>query len=518
MLGRQGEMSEHIQRPSGTTARGRGEAVALHPPDVPLRVAEPNDEAIAASRTRPLVSSRQRGWLVRRTLLVADVLGLACAIALTALTVGWAPWLLLSAPVFVVLGKLYNLYDGDEARTNPTIVDDFAAVFNAATIGAFVMLSTGIIVGNPIDAEELVVFWAISVTAIASSRFIARGVMRRTTTYRQQAIILGAGDVGQLIARKILQHPEYGIDLVGFVDSNPRDARPDLGDLTILGETNDLAEIVRANNIERVMVAFSGETNEETLSVVRSLRDFNVQIDIVPRLFEAVGPSADIHAIEGLPLLGLPSVRITRTSRITKRMIDVIGATLLLVVASPLLAYIAIRVRRTSSGPVIFRQERLGMNLRTFEMMKFRTMRADTDTAEHREYFQRAMDTRIAPNENGLYKLERDDSVTSVGRWLRRTSLDELPQLFNVLRGEMSLVGPRPCIAYETEFFEAHHFERFLVPQGITGLWQVEGRGLMTPREALDLDVAYARGWSLRLDFSLLARTFWQVAFGRGAA
>ena len=266
------------------------------------------------------------------------------------------------------------------------------------------------------------------------------------------------------------------------------------------------------------MVAFSGETNEETLSVVRSLRDFNVQIDIVPRLFEAVGPSADIHAIEGLPLLGLPSVRITRTSRITKRMIDVIGATLLLVVASPLLAYIAIRVRRTSSGPVIFRQERLGMNLRTFEMMKFRTMRADTDTAEHREYFQRAMDTRIAPNENGLYKLERDDSVTSVGRWLRRTSLDELPQLFNVLRGEMSLVGPRPCIAYETEFFEAHHFERFLVPQGITGLWQVEGRGLMTPREALDLDVAYARGWSLRLDFSLLARTFWQVAFGRGAA
>jgi exopolysaccharide biosynthesis polyprenyl glycosylphosphotransferase len=449
---------------------------------------------------------------------VADVVGIACAIGFTTLTVGWAPWLLLGLPIFIALGKIHNLYDGDEARTNATMIDDVAGVFNATTIAAFLMLAAALVLGDPIDVETLVIFWASSVAAVACSRFAARGMMRRTTTYRQHAIILGAGDVGQLIARKIIQHPEYGINLLGFVDSNPRDKRPDLGDLTILGETDDLVEIVRANNVERVMVAFSGETNEETLSVVRSLRDFNVQIDIVPRLFEAVGPSADIHAIEGLPLLGLPSVRITRTSRVVKRMLDIVGASCLLVIASPVFAYIAFRVRRTSPGPVIFRQERLGMNLRPFEMLKFRTMNAETDPAVHREYFQRAMDTRIAPNENGLYKLERDDSVTAIGRWLRRTSLDELPQLFNVLRGDMSLVGPRPCIAYETEFFEPHHFERFLMPQGITGLWQVEGRGLMSPREALDLDVAYARGWSLRLDLSLLARTFWQVAFGRGTA
>jgi lipopolysaccharide/colanic/teichoic acid biosynthesis glycosyltransferase len=136
----------------------------------------------------------------------------------------------------------------------------------------------------------------------------------------------------------------------------------------------------------------------------------------------------------------------------------------------------------------------------------------------HRDYIEKAMDTSIAPNANGLYKLDRHDAVTPVGRWLRRTSLDELPQLVNVFRGQMSLVGPRPCIDYETKFFQPHHFERFVVPQGITGLWQVEGRALMTPREALDLDVAYVRGWSLRLDLSLMLRTFSQVVFRTGAA
>jgi lipopolysaccharide/colanic/teichoic acid biosynthesis glycosyltransferase len=190
----------------------------------------------------------------------------------------------------------------------------------------------------------------------------------------------------------------------------------------------------------------------------------------------------------------------------------------LLVLTAPLFAFIAWRVRRDSIGPVLFRQKRLGANMRPFTMLKFRTMNTDTGEAAHREYIRLAMDTSLAPNANGLYKLGRDDAVTSIGRWLRRTSLDELPQLINVLRGEMSLVGPRPCIDYETEYYETYHFERFLVPQGITGLWQVEGRALMTYKEALDLDVAYARGWSLRLDLSLLVRTIWMVMFGKGAA
>jgi lipopolysaccharide/colanic/teichoic acid biosynthesis glycosyltransferase len=155
--------------------------------------------------------------------------------------------------------------------------------------------------------------------------------------------------------------------------------------------------------------------------------------------------------------------------------------------------------------------------MREFTALKFRTMTDDRHDEEHREYLATIMDSTAKIGENGLYKLERPASVTETGRWLRRTSLDELPQLINVLRGDMSLVGPRPCIPYETSLFEPHHFDRFAVPAGITGLWQVTARSRATFAEALDLDVAYARGWSLALDLKILARTPTQVFRGQGA-
>jgi lipopolysaccharide/colanic/teichoic acid biosynthesis glycosyltransferase len=164
-------------------------------------------------------------------------------------------------------------------------------------------------------------------------------------------------------------------------------------------------------------------------------------------------------------------------------------------------------IKLDSSGPVFFRQTRLGMGQRDFKVLKFRTMYEDTSDEEHRAYIRSAMDRRSRPEANGLFKLERAAAVTPFGRWLRRTSLDELPQLLNVLRGDMSLVGPRPCLPYELENFEDHHFDRFLVPAGITGLWQVTARANSTFAEALDMDVAYAHGWSLGLDLQLLIRT-----------
>jgi Sugar transferases involved in lipopolysaccharide synthesis len=147
------------------------------------------------------------------------------------------------------------------------------------------------------------------------------------------------------------------------------------------------------------------------------------------------------------------------------------------------------------------------MNRRPFTALKLRSMRVDTDDAEHREYIQRTMRAEAPMDANGTYKLSRESAVTQFGRFLRKTSLDELPQLVNVLRGEMSLVGPRPCIPYETEFFQPHHFDRFLVPQGITGLWQVTARANSSFGEALEMDVAYVRGWSIGLDLRLLLRT-----------
>jgi lipopolysaccharide/colanic/teichoic acid biosynthesis glycosyltransferase len=166
---------------------------------------------------------------------------------------------------------------------------------------------------------------------------------------------------------------------------------------------------------------------------------------------------------------------------------------------------------------VLFRQTRLAQGRREFTALKFRTMRVDTDTAAHSEFIRRTMASRATAESNGLYKLDRTDAVTRVGRWLRCTSLDELPQLINVLRGDMSIVGPRPCIPYETEHFEPHHYERFLMPQGMTGLWQVTARANATFREALDMDVAYVRGWSMALDLRLLLRTPLQLLRQRSA-
>ena len=214
----------------------------------------------------------------------------------------------------------------------------------------------------------------------------------------------------------------------------------------------------------------------------------------------------------------MPPASISRSSRLIKRAIDVVVSAVLLVLAAPLFALIAWRIKRDSPGPVFFRQERLGIHMSKFTIFKFRTMKVDTDDSVHREFIKATMSSQSQPATNGIYKLDRNDAITPVGRFLRRSNLDELPQLINVLRGEMSLVGPRPCLEYEVEEFAPHHFERFLVPAGVTGLWQVTARAHVSFGEALDLDVAYAHSWSLGLDVSLLVRTIAQLARRGGTA
>ena len=197
----------------------------------------------------------------------------------------------------------------------------------------------------------------------------------------------------------------------------------------------------------------------------------------------------------------------SRIQLATKRAIDVALASVLLLVLGPIMVLLAALIRLGSPGPALFRQRRLGMHMREFTILKFRTMRVGTSADPHRSYIRDTMNGTAHSNGSGVFKLERSSDLTWLGRWLRRSSLDELPQLVNVLRGEMSLVGPRPCIEYEVEFFEPHHYDRFLVPAGMTGLWQVTDRGLATFREAMELDVAYVRAFSIRFDLTILART-----------
>ena len=463
---------------------------------------------------------RRRGSIVRGALVLADLVGLSLAFvaALVLANSGGDDGLVgrgteflvfvLTLPGWILLAKILGLYERDEERADHSTADEFVAVLHHVTLGAWLFVIGAKVTGaaDP-SLLKLAMFWLLAVLLLPAARACARAACRRSVDYVQNAIVVGAGDVGQLVARKLLQHPEYAINLVGFVDAEPKQRRSGLEHLALLGPPERLPEFVSLLDVERVIVAFSNDADVRTLEVVRSLRDLDVQIDVVPRLFDLVGPNVEVHMIEALPLVGLRRARPSRSSRALKRAVDIAVAALALVATAPLFALIAWKIRRDSPGPVFFRQTRLGMGRREFTALKFRTMYVDTDDAEHRTYIKETMSAKAALGSNGMYKLDRSSAVTPVGRWLRKTSLDELPQLINVLRGDMSLVGPRPCIPYETENFEPHHFERFLVPAGVTGLWQVMARAHATFGEALGMDVSYARGWSFGLDLRLLLRT-----------
>jgi exopolysaccharide biosynthesis polyprenyl glycosylphosphotransferase len=495
-----------------------------------IRIAPVSVGDAAEVPEQPRAGAR-RGELVRRRLIIADAVGLAMAFLVAELLFGrtvpadrlslTSEYLLfvLTLPGWVAVAKLYRLYDNDDERTDHSTIDDFVGVFHLATVGAWLVFVAAWASGAASPGmTKLVTFWALAVVLVTGGRAMARATVRRQGAYVQRAIIVGAGDVGQLIARKLMQHREYGIDVVGLVDGNPKELRADLADLPVLGATDEIESLIRQHDVERVVIAFSNDPHAHELELVRQLEKLDVQIDIVPRLFEVVGPHVKVHKVEGIALVALPAAKRFPASRQLKRGMDIVLASVALVLASPIFAYVAWRIRRDSPGPVFFRQGRLGQHQREFTVLKFRTMRVDTDDAAHREFIKQTMSSSAIPTANGLYKLEREDAVTPFGRFLRRTSLDELPQLINVLRGEMAMVGPRPCLAYETEHFSPHHFERFDVPQGITGLWQVTARAHATFGEALDMDVLYARSWSLGLDIGLLLRTPIHILRRKGTA
>jgi exopolysaccharide biosynthesis polyprenyl glycosylphosphotransferase len=467
----------------------------------------------------------RRRALVRRALIAADLIAISTAFVLALVlfgSVGGAtiPFefrlLLASLPAWVAIASLNDLYRLDTERTHHPTTNDLVGVVQLVTVGTLLFYG-GLSVGlhAPLDPKPEIASWVLAILLIGFARVVARSWYRRRPEYLQKTIIVGAGDVGQRLARKVMHHPEYGIELVGFVDDAPRPKAAGLDRLDVLGRADELLEIVKNHGVERVIVAFSSDAPEATLAATRALTHHDVRVDVVPRLFDLISPTVTIDTVEGFPILTLPPARVSRGSMAAKRVMDVLIASMAITLTAPLLAFIAWRVHRDSKGPVLFRQTRLGLDQREFTALKFRTMRVDVDTAAHKEFIQQTMDARAAPAANGLYKLEQRDAITASGRWLRRTSLDELPQLFNVLRGEMSIVGPRPCIPYETEHFLPHHFERFAVRPGITGFWQVTARAHSTFAEALDMDVAYARGHSFALDLQLLLRTPAQL-LGRG--
>ncbi|MGZ4334224.1 MAG: sugar transferase [Gaiellaceae bacterium] len=458
--------------------------------------------------------TRGRGWLVRRLLLAADVTALLAAFFLAEFIfaagggkfdlTAEALLFVLTLPGWVLVARLYGLYSHDDQRTTHTTTDEFASVFNMVAVCTWLFFAFSWLSGaaHP-RVEKLIIFWALATVLVPLARTLARAFARTRPSYPQNTIIVGAGDVGQTIAEKLLRHPEYGVNVVGFVDAEPKEQRPSISDLTVLGPPEDLATIVSDYGIHRVIIAFSRVPHEVVLSLIRSLKDAFVQVDIVSRYFELVGPSTGISTIEGVPVLCLPPRALGTSARLLKRALDLTVAVVALVLLSPLFLVVAVLIFLDSPGPIFFRQPRIGAGGAEFRIFKFRTM---VRNAEELKDVVAHLNVHAAGDDR-MFKIEHDPRATRVGRVLRRSSIDELPQLFNVLRGEMSLVGPRPLIPSEDMQVEDWGRERLSLRPGMTGLWQVLGRSEIPFEEMVRLDYLYVTNWSLWHDLRLMCGT-----------
>jgi exopolysaccharide biosynthesis polyprenyl glycosylphosphotransferase len=474
----------------------------------------------------PLSAAPRPGRFVRgrvRTLMVVDTVAIQLALLgmyLLAEMIGppafIAPtWLLVALWAAVTLGwtvvfAAYRLYEGESRAIAPASFDEVGNLFHALLAGSLVLLVIGQGLKKTADLSvysplEAFMFLGLAVVLVPTFRGALRTWVLPAVMQPRRTIIVGAGPVGQLVRRKIEAHPEYGLDLVGFVDDRPKGEHQ-------LGRITDLTRLVDEREIDWVVIADSDASYDETLALLRAVRRPDVHLSIVPTYFELFASNAKIEDIEGMPVVSLPPMRFSRTVRTLKRSVDVVAAAAGLLALTPVLLACAIAIRLDSRGPIFFKQRRHGRGGREFQIVKFRTM---YDGAEAQRFALAAQNDM----EGGgpLFKLHEDPRVTRVGKRLRKWSLDELPQLFNVLRGEMSLVGPRPFVVHESEQITGWAGRRLETTPGITGLWQVLGRNDIPFEEMVKLDYIYVTNWSLWWDIKILCQTLPVVLARRGA-
>ena len=485
-----------------------------------VAVAEP----VELSPARHPLPRRGRSRLIRRTLITADVAGLALAFLIAELLFGSHGRIdrvhedvevllfVASLPFWIAGAHVYGLYKQDEQRTDHITMDDVVGVVNLVTLGTWLFFGLTVLTGvaHPIF-DKLGAFWVLAIALVTTCRIAGRTFARRRPAYVQRALIIGAGPIGQLVAAKLVRHPEYRIELAGFVDGSSYASGPIA---PVLGEPADVVDLIGEHDIDRVIFVGAEPARDVLIQLVRELHEHDVQVDLVPPLYEVVGPTFGVHTVEGLPLLGLPPVQLTSWSRALKRGVDVIVSSILLVLLAPFFGLIALWIKLDSAGPVFFRQVRVGLGDEYFRLYKFRTMVVDAD-ARKREFAH--LNRHHHQNGDGrLFKIDGDPRVTRSGRFLRRYYLDEFPQLVNVLKGNMSLVGPRPLIPEEDVFVGEWGRKRLRLKPGMTGAWQVLGRSETSFDDMIKLDYIYVTNWSLAGDFRLLVQTAGLVARGTG--
>jgi exopolysaccharide biosynthesis polyprenyl glycosylphosphotransferase len=491
------------------------EAAALASP-----AASPPLSVVTDIAPEPRSLPRGRTWI----LIAADMVAIAMALAITytiaelvASPAVIAPtWVTVTVavaafPIWMAIFTAYNLYERQNRSISLATFDEVGELFHALIAGSLFFLVLSQVLRRVADAEvvfpvEAAMFLATALPLVLLTRGSVRSWLLPAIMAPRRTLIVGTGDVAQMVERKIASHPEYRLELVGFVDEEPHGD----GSAPLVGRPAELPRLVDELEIDWVILAFSRASYEETLDLLRSARRPDVHLSIVPRFFEVFASNATIQELEGMPVVNLPPMRLSRGIQFTKRVVDVTVSGLGLLLLAPVLAAIALAVKLDSRGPVFFRQERHGRGGSIFRIVKFRTMR---DGAEDERL-------ALAPlNEisGALFKMKEDPRITRVGRLLRRASLDELPQLWNVLKGEMSLVGPRPFVVHESSQITGWASRRLDITPGITGLWQVLGRTDIPFDEMVKLDYIYVTNWSLLWDLKILFQTFPVVLSRRGA-
>jgi len=462
----------------------------------------------------------------RTTMLIAgDLVALTTAYALCyaiADQIGRLPplsaphWFLISlavtaVPVWLGVFTAYHLYENDNLRISVSSFDEVRDLFHAMLAGslAYLILSQGVhyFFGWWVyTAVEAMLFLTGALVLVPIVRGSIRSWVLPRVMKPRRALVVGSGPEARLVQRKIEAHPEYGLELVGFLDGDdPETPGP------ILGHPDQVAKIVDEYEIDRVLLASSVGSHEQTLDLVRAVRRPDVQVSIVPRFFEIFTSHSTLDDIEGMPVVTLPPIRLGRSARVLKRSTDLVLSGLALFFLAPVFGVIALLIRLDSKGAALYWQPRRGRRGSTFHIVKFRTMYIGSEQRRSEVLHMNEVD-------GPLFKIKgRDPRVTRVGNFLRRTSLDELPQLWNVFKGEMSLVGPRPFVVYEADLITGWAQKRLDMTPGITGLWQVLGRNDIPFDEMTKLDYLYVTNWSVWWDLKILCQTIPVVLGRRGA-
>ncbi len=459
-----------------------------------------------------------RGWNIVRA--VADLVLLWAAVILALggpgrlhISANAAP--LLAVPPLAMLALyLKGLY---RVRMRALILDGLVPVVSAVSVAAMSAATIGLLLnGKMSSATELVRVWLFALVAVGVGRTVLAVAQRRARiagVIGKPVVIVGAGIVGSQVARRLDSHPEYGLFPVGFLDDDPRSVAEVGGrNVPVLGSVDDLDRVVKHAHVRNVVVAFSSVADERLTRLIQRSQELGIEVSVVPRMFDTINNRITYDPVGGLPLLSFSAVDPKGLQFAVKHAFDRIFAGALLIVLSPLLVLIALGVRLSSPGSVLYRQRRVGRDGKIFDLYKFRSMRPPV--ASEQTNGHDTLDTLLG-GDTAPGGVEGTDRRTTVGRLLRRASLDELPQLLNVLRGEMSIVGPRPERPEFVDLFTQdviRYGDRHRVRSGITGWAQVHGlRGQTSLAERIELDNYYISHWSLSLDMKVLLLTLLAV-------